>query len=154
MLNLNARIHLHEIESAVLKQELDRAGIDVFHGLTKPHRCLPHLVANILSDRGRRRFFDQLLMPALNRAFALAKGDDAPLDVAENLNLDVPWVLEILFNVDIGRTECAIGLAASGVERALQVAFGGADPHSPPAAARCCLEDHRKSDRARDLESV
>ena len=92
-------------------------------------------------------------MPALNRAFALAEGDDAALGVAENLNLDVPWVLQILFDIDIGRTECAVGLAASGVECALQIAFRGADPHSPPAAARCCLEDHRKSDRARNLES-
>ena len=50
MLDLDARVHLHEIELAVLEEELDRAGVHVAHRLAETDRGVAHALA-----RSRRR---------------------------------------------------------------------------------------------------
>ena len=42
VLDLDARVHLHEVELAVLEEELDRAGVHVVHGLAELDRGLAH----------------------------------------------------------------------------------------------------------------
>ena len=64
------------------------------------HR-LPELAALLLGQRGRRRLLEQLLMPPLDRALALAQVHDVAVMVAEDLQLDVPRVLEVLLDVDV-----------------------------------------------------
>ena len=48
VLDLDARVHLHEVELAVLKEELDRAGVDVVDGLAELDRRLAHRPAQLL----------------------------------------------------------------------------------------------------------
>ena len=72
MLDLDARVHFEEIKVAVrIDQELDRARADVVHSLRRAHRDLAHLGPHLGCDKRRRRFFDDLLIAPLNRAFAL-----------------------------------------------------------------------------------
>ena len=90
MLDLQAGVHLEEVEVAVLvDQELDRAGVLIVGGLGHAHRDLAHAAAHVLVDDGRGRLFQHLLMAALHRALALAEVDDVAVLVAEDLHLDV-----------------------------------------------------------------
>jgi hypothetical protein len=79
MLHLQARVHLEEIELAVLvEQELDGAGVGVAHLCARPVRRIRHAMA-----RGRRRAPAMatpppLLVAALNRTLALDERQHVP----------------------------------------------------------------------------
>ena len=76
MLDLQARIHFEEEEAAVLAgDEFDRAGGIVIHGLGERDRLLAHLAACCFVEQRRGRLLDDLLVAALDRAFALAEID-------------------------------------------------------------------------------
>ncbi len=90
MLDLQAGVHLQEIEAAILAgDEFDRAGRIVVHRLGERDRLLAHLSARLFIEQRRRRLFDHLLVAALDRAFALAEIDHVAVLVAEHLDLDV-----------------------------------------------------------------
>ena len=83
MLDLQARVHLDEVELAVLVEELDRAGaavLDLAHGLGDR---LADLLARSSVERGRGGFLQDLLVAPLQRAVALAEVDGVALAVAE-----------------------------------------------------------------------
>ena len=83
MLDLQARVHLQEVEALVLAgDELDGAGGIVIHGLRQRDRLLAHLAAGGLVEQRRRRLLDDLLIAALDRAFALAEIDHVAMLVA------------------------------------------------------------------------
>ncbi len=65
-------------------------------------------------DEGRRSFFDDFLVAALDRAIALAQVNDVALVIAENLKLDVMWVLNVFLDVNPGIAEGFLGLGAGG----------------------------------------
>ena len=62
-------------------------------------------------------FFEQLLVAALDRALALAEVDDVAVVIAEDLELDVARVLDVLLDVDVADAEGRLGLALRGLER-------------------------------------
>ena len=70
------------------------------------------------SSSGRRRLLDDLLVAALDRAFALAQVDDVAVLVAEHLDLDVARVLDELLDEDAVVAEARLGLRA-GTSRSL-----------------------------------
>ena len=79
MLDLQPRVHLEEIEVAVLvDDELDRAGALVVDRLGQRHRLLAHGLPRLLVEERRRRLLHDLLVAALDRAFALAEIDALP----------------------------------------------------------------------------
>ena len=120
VLDLDARVHLHEVVVAGGSQEaLDRPrgavagrprGID-----RDPADPLPQL----LVDGGRRRLLDQLLVAALDRAVALAEMDHVPVAVRQHLHLDVARILEIPLDVHPPVGEVLLTLALGGLERPL-----------------------------------
>ena len=63
----------------------------------------PILLALGRVERGRRRFLEDLLVAALQRAVALAEMDRIALAVAEHLDLDVARLVQILLHVDCRR---------------------------------------------------
>jgi hypothetical protein len=76
MLDLQARVHLEEVEVPVaVDDELDRAGREVADGLAERHGLLAHCLARGGVEEGRRRLLDDLLVAALDRAFALTEID-------------------------------------------------------------------------------
>src|SRR3989442_3838280 len=90
MFHLDAGVHFHEEEVVVLvEQELDGAEIPVVHGFDGFDGDAADLPAEFLVDGGRRRFFEKLLMPALDRAVALAEMHDMPTMVGGNLHFDM-----------------------------------------------------------------
>src|SRR5438045_3265309 len=96
MLHLNACIHLQEEELARRReQKFDRARADVSDGARRGRRGFRQAAPQRRRYRDRWRFFDQLLMAALDAAFALAQGDDPPVAGRLALALDVPRSLKI-----------------------------------------------------------
>ncbi len=90
MLDLQPRVHLQEIEAAVLAgDELDGAGAIVADRLGERDRLLAHCCARLGIEQRARRLLDDLLVAALDRAFALAEIDDVAVLVAQNLDFDV-----------------------------------------------------------------
>src|ERR1051325_9722805 len=112
MLDLEARVHLDEVELAGLPEELDRAGAAIAHLRHRPGDDPAHPVALLGRDHRRGRFLEDLLMAALKRAVALAEMDRIALAVAEDLELDVARIAEILLDIDGVVAERALRLGA------------------------------------------
>ena len=137
MLDLDARVHLDEIELAVLVQELDGADAEIFqlaHGLGDD---LADPVARGGVERGRGAFLQHLLVPPLQRAVALAEMDGVAPAVAQHLDLDMARALQIFFQIDRVVAERGLGLGAGGGERDRKLVLGCATfmPRPPPPAA-------------------
>src|SRR6202162_6095088 len=89
MLDLEPGVDLEEVELSVAEDELHRAGVDVARGRSGSDRGFAHRRAQVRGDRRRRRLFHDLLVPALNRALALAQVHRIAMAVADDLDLDV-----------------------------------------------------------------
>ncbi len=114
MLDLQARVDLEEVELAILEEELDGAGALISDRAGQPNRRVTDSCANIFVDRNRGRFLDELLMAALNRAFAFTECDDFAVAVAEDLHLDVTRSGEILLDENSPVTKCRLRLMRRG----------------------------------------
>src|SRR5580658_5269058 len=91
MLDLNARVHLQEIElSLLVEKEFDGACPDIADRLGGADSGCAHARSKFLRDRRGGRFLDDLLMAALDRTIALAHVNDRTLFVREYLHLDMP----------------------------------------------------------------
>src|SRR5438309_227750 len=103
MLHLEPRVHLEKVEAALrVHQELERARIDVSDGARARDRGVRQPALGLRLEVRRRRLLHELLMTSLDRALTLVQVDDAALRVAEDLDLDVAWRLEIALDVDLG----------------------------------------------------
>ncbi len=84
MLDLNACIHLQEIEGVALAidQKFNGAGAAIRQPLRKADRGCMQARAQGLRQTGRGRFLDELLIAALDRAVTLAQMDDLAAAIA------------------------------------------------------------------------
>ena len=148
MLDLDARVHLDEVELAVLVEELDGADAEIFELAHRLRHRLADAVAGGDVERGRVAFLPDLLVAALQRAVALAEMDGAAMAVAEHLDFDVARPREIFLEIDRVVAERGLRLGARGGER---VETGrrrlARDLHAAPAAAGRRLDQHREADR-------
>jgi len=120
MLDLNASIYLDEVEFVVLvEQELAGAGVVVAGRLHHLHRrgadCCPHILRQVR----RRRFLDEFLMPSLERTVALPQMDGVAVTVGEDLYLNVPRLLDVLFQVHAAVLERALRFLARCLDAGL-----------------------------------
>src|SRR6202008_194394 len=116
MLDLDARVHLDEVELAVLVEKLERAGTAVAGRASGLDAAIPHHLALPQADPGGGRFLDHLLMPALHRAVSLAEVDDVAVGIAEHLKLDVTRPLEEFLHVHLLIAEGGARLGARDAE--------------------------------------
>ena len=117
--------------SSPLDDELDRPGAPVADRPAERDRCLEDRGAQALLERGGGRLLEHLLVPALHRAVALAEGDDVPVRVGEELDLDVARALEVALAVERPVPERARGLALGRGERLVEVRRVAHDAHAP-----------------------
>ena len=90
VLDLQAGVQLDEVERAVgPEEELEGAGVRVADRSNRTFDSRLHLLAKLGRHCRRRRLFDQFLMAALDRALALAEGENAAVRVSQHLDLDV-----------------------------------------------------------------
>ena len=92
VLDLQARVDLEErgLLAHGVVDELDRARGPVVDRLGERAGRRRDQRADLVGKPGRRRLLHHLLVPALQRAVAVAERDDAAEPVAEHLHLDVP----------------------------------------------------------------
>src|SRR5258706_2074252 len=90
MLYLDPRVHLHEIEVAMLVHEkFDGAYALVIDGRSRLDSRISHALAQFRRHKGGRRLLHQLLVPALNRAVPFAEVTDLSILVTRHLYLDM-----------------------------------------------------------------
>ena len=153
MLHLEAGVHLEEIEVALLiDDELDGAGGMVAHRVGEAHRLGTHGRPRLLVEEGGRGLLDHLLVPALDRAFALAEMHEMPLPVAEDLDLDVPGLLDELLEEHPFVAEGGGGLGLRPREPLLELGVVAGDAHALAATAGRGLDHHRIADAPGDVE--
>ena len=141
VLDLQARVHLHEVERAVLLgDELHRAGAGVADRLA-PRRPRPRPSALRRSGvrPGRRRLLQHLLVAALHRAVALEEVDDVAVRVAEHLHFDVARPVEVSSRSARGRRRRRISPRAARASSAAAKAL--------PLARRCACPCRRRRPR-------
>ena len=144
MLHLHARVHLDEVELAgLVHQELHRSGVGVPGARDRLAQHAGDLRALRVGHRRRRRFFQQLLMPPLDAAFALAQNLHVAVLVGQHLELDVARRADVFLQVDVGRTEGAARLVLRLQEQRGQLLGTVHDAHAAPAAAGRRLQNHR-----------
>ena len=148
MLHLQPRVHLDEMERAVLVEELEGACAAIADLAARGDASRPHRFAHVRVDPRRRRLLDHLLVPALHRAVAFAEMHDVAVGVGKDLELDVARVLQVLLEVDGIVAERRAGLGAGERYRVDERRFGTHDTHPAPAAAAGRLHDHRIADVA------
>src|SRR5262249_41998492 len=112
-------------------------------------RSLTHAGANLRADRRRGGLLEDLLMPALDRAFALAQVDDASVLVRNDLDLDVARLANVLFDVDRGVAEGGAGGVPRTLDCGTEVSLLLDNLHADTAAASGRLDDDRVADLPR-----
>ena len=153
MLDLKPRVHLEEIEIAVLvDDELDGAGGVVADGLGQRDGLRPHRLAGLGVEERARRLLDHLLVAPLDRAFALAEMDDVAVLVAEHLDLDMARLLDIFLDEHAVVAEARLGLGLSTSRSPPRTSLRApGDAHALAAAAGRRLDHHRIADLVGDL---
>ena len=153
--DLNAGVHLKEVELPVLRQqELARTRVHIAGRARRCDRRITHPLAQLGRYRDARRLLDHLLVPALDRAFAFAERDAVAVHVGEDLDLDVPRPLDVLLHVDRVVTEGILGLALRRGERRRDLTRFADEAHAFAATACGGLEQHRISESCRDLRGL
>src|SRR5580765_2999521 len=143
MLHLDASVHFNKVEAPIfIHQELNRANIHITDFRKRLFQFLANIATQLLRYARGRRFFQQLLVPALDAAFALAQADDAPVRVAQHLELNVARPLNELFHVEIAIAEGRRGFRLRGVERTFQFGLTADHAHAAAATASRSLHDH------------
>ena len=100
VLDLHARVHLDEVELAVLVQELEGAGAFVADLAARLGAALADAQPRARIDVRRGRFLDDFLVPALHRAVAVAEIDRVAVLVGEHLDFDVARLLQKFLEID------------------------------------------------------
>ena len=154
VLDLQPRVHLHEIERAVARErvrgdELDRAGAHVADRLCARDRGVPHRAAMLGVHERRGCFLQDFLVSSLHRAIALEEVDRVAVRVGEHLDLDVAGRGQVFLDQHAIVAEAGFRFALRGSERRGEVGGTLDDLHSLAAAAGGRLDQHGVADRAR-----
>src|SRR5206468_2494340 len=127
MLDLQARVHLQEIEILVrVVEKFAGARAHVADGFRGGDRHVAHLLARRGVDGGARALLDHLLVTALDRALALAS---STLEIGPG----VPGTTGTFALVTISRAPVLLPIAA--------IAFGGGPTQVIPASTTACAND-------------
>ena len=144
VLHLQARVHLKEIELAlVIDDELHRTGRDITHLLRQRNRLRTHFRTHLRRHEHRRRFLDHLLVPALDGAFALAQRHYVAVFIGQYLDLDMARIIEIFLDEHARIVEARTSLGRRHFHAVRQLVVRTRNAHALPAAARRRFNDHR-----------
>jgi len=118
MLDLNAGVDFDEVEIALfVHQEFDRARVTVADGAQGDTELVHDALTDVGAQRGRRRFFEQLLMAALDGAFAFAEDSTLPCSSAR-IWIRYGAARDVLFEINVGAPECSAGFLLRLCEKA------------------------------------
>ena len=143
MLDLEAGVHLEVVELTVLVQELDGAGVDVIATSGDGDRRLAHRRQCLGRDPGRRSFFYEFLMAALNRTVAGAQMDTVAVRIGQDLHFDMAWRCQVALHVDLVATEVRHSFALGRLDGIRNLGWPVHHLHATAAAAVGRLDGHR-----------
>ena len=150
MLDLNAGIHLTEIEIAVVvDQKFDRACAAVADALCQRDSRARHLFAKLGRDECRRAFLNELLMAALYRALTLEQMNHIAQTVAQDLHLNVARIVDIFFHIQTAVAEVRYCLSRCTVVGILEILDAERHTNTLAAAAGGRFEHDRITDALR-----
>src|SRR5262249_33793680 len=105
MLDLQTGIHFNEEDFLTIGHEFDGAGPDIIDGSRRLSRGRADALT-LRSVQGRRwRLLDDLLVPSLQRALAFEQRQQVAMAVTNNLDLDVPGIIDVFFDQQVIVTE-------------------------------------------------
>ena len=159
MLDLKTCVHFEEIEAlpglvGAADDQFDRPGRVVIHRACQSDRLLAHCLAHLGRDEWRRGFLDNLLVAALNAAFAFVEIQDRAVLIAQDLDLDMARVFDELLDEDAVVAEGVETLALGRLEAFLHIGVVPREAHPLAAAACAGLHHHRVADVVRPFERI
>ena len=153
MLDLDARVHLHEIEmTVIIHEKLNSARIGVSDVLCQLDRGCAHSSPQFGRHQRGGTLLDDLLIASLDGTIAFPEMNDAAVFIRENLKFDVVRIDDKLFDVDLGIAEGLVRLEARGMIALHEAPFVTGDAHPAPSAAGDRLDHDGKADFSRDLD--
>src|SRR5207245_11115946 len=105
-------------------------------------------------DERARRLLDDLLVTALDRAFALAEMDDVAVRIAEQLDLDMARLFDIFFEKDPIVAKARLGLVLRAAEPLAQFGIVMRDAHALASATGLGLDHLGIADLTSDRKRV
>ncbi|KAF1018683.1 MAG: hypothetical protein GAK37_03803 [Pseudomonas sp.] len=153
VLHLHASVHLDEVEAAVLVQELEGAGAAVVDVDARLDATCQHFGAGGFVQARCRRFFQYLLVAALQRAVAVAQVNGVALAVGQYLHFHVTRVGQVFFQVDHRVAEPGTRFGAGLLGGFDQVFFLVHHAHAATTTATGGLDDHRVAHFTTDAQS-
>ncbi|RMN69225.1 hypothetical protein ALQ54_05717 [Pseudomonas syringae] len=153
VLHLNTGVHFDEVETTVFVQELERTRTAIADIDTRLDAGSQNILARLFIDERCWRFFQNLLVTALQRAVAIAQVDSLTLAVGNHLDFHVTWVGQVFFQVDHRVAEPG-GCFGAGLRRGFdQVFFAMNHTHTATTTATGGLDDHRVTDFTANAQS-
>ena len=153
MLDLQAGIGLDEREPGLARpiggvdEELERAEAVVSRLARNPLRRPDDPLSQGRRQRRAGRDLDQLLVAALDRAFALAEIGEAAVTVAKDLDLDVPGAGDQALGIERAVAKGALRLRLATGEGFGDLGLAAHCAHAASAAARDRFQHDRRADR-------
>src|ERR1700742_272321 len=136
MLDLQPRIHFDEENILAVGDEFDRPGSDIGDRSRRLACGGTYRIALRTIERRRWGLLDHLLMPPLQRAFALEQRQQIAVAVADDLHFDVPWILDEFFDQHAVVAEGRLGLTLGADHCGGKLARRAHDPHASATTAR------------------
>ena len=155
MLDLDARVHLEEVElpAGTVEEELHRPEPSVPQLAGQSGGRCAQAAADVIVQVRRRRLLEQLLVATLHRAVAVTEVND-PVAVSEDLDLDVASGDYVPLDIHTRVPESSIGLGHRQLKISLEIFLRIDAFHSPATAATDCLDQQRVAHPFSDLESI
>ncbi len=147
VLDLEPRVGLDEGKTVVgsaVDQELERAEIVVRRGHGELLRRLADTATQAVAERRARRHLDQLLVPALNGAFAFPEVGDRAVAIADDLHLDMARLPDQPLGIDAVEAERGLGLGLATRIGLREIGSALDHAHAAPAAAGHRLDHDRR----------
>src|SRR5262249_28739081 len=151
MLDLDACVHLDEVEFAFFIEKLDGANAQIADLAHRFRDCFANRVTRARVECRRRAFFPNLLVTSLQGAIALAKVNGISLAVAKHLDFDMAGPFEIFFNIDSVVSERGFSFAACGRKRGGKLARAARDFHAATTASCRGFDENRITDLDRNF---
>src|SRR5580700_3360529 len=147
MLDLNARVHLQEVEhvAITIDEHFYCAQASIFQMPRKRNCRAMYLFAQRLTDIGCWRFFHKFLIAPLYRAVASAEMDDF-FAVAENLHFDVTAVRNVTLDIQTRIAKTCLRLRHRHFHRSSELGSVAHLPHASAATTSHRFDEYRPAD--------
>ena len=141
MLDLDAGIHLDKIKLAVFVEKLKGSRAAVTELLDGGHTAFANSLDQFARNAGCRSFLDDFLVAPLHGAIALTQPDRVFVLVSQNLDFNVPGILQEFLHVNLRVAKSRASFGLGGLHRVEQRRFRVYHAHAATAAAARRLDD-------------